>query len=309
MSSYKPISNTYVFEQYRGKVLDVIQDSLTEGEVLTQVQLEEQFVLIKKYVKSALKPKILSELQSGRIKLIYAPDSVMKMSSVPFVMTKNNGELCANVFVSSFGNRRVDGQVNVDYRKLYALMESAYMARQFVSKYDRFKNNGAILQGCILYANMFAKPINKKFNLHLDKTKENYLLFLAAKFYLINVVGLTNEDIIFNTAMKACKAGNPILLKEADLQIDIDAFKNLGTFIEALKDDTLNLGLSTLTGRGFLENYISLYGGAAVFALEMFPYFLFVINATINSMGLVNNYSLEDLVEKQGPKILTQFYA
>lgn len=308
MSSYKPISNTYVFEQYRGKVLDVIQDSLTEGEVLTQVQLEEQFVLIKKYVKSALKPKILSELQAGRIKLIYAPDGVMKMSSVPFVMTKDNGDLCANVFVSSFGNRRVDGQVNVDYRKLYALMESAYMARQFASKYDRFKNNGAILQGCILYANMFAKPINKKFNLHLDKTKENYLLFLAAKFYLINVIGLTNEDIIFNTAMKACKAGNPILLKEADLQIDVDAFKNLGTFIEALKDDTLNLGLSGLTGRGFLENYISLYGGAAVFALEMFPYFLFVINATINSMGLVNNYSLEDLVEKQGPKILTQFY-
>lgn len=308
MSNYKPISNTYVFDQYKGKVLETIQDSLSGGEVLTQTQLEEQFIMIKKYVKSALKPKILSELQSGNIRLIYAPDGVMKMSSIPFVMTKNGGDLCANVFVSSFGNKRADGQIIVDYRKLYALMESAYMARQFVTKYDRFKNNGSLLQGCVLYANMFAKPINKKFNLHLDKTKENYLLFLSAKFYLKNVMGITNEDIIFNTAMKACKAGNPILLKEADVQIDDDAFRNLGTFIEALKDDSLNLGLSGLTGRGFLENYISLYGGASVFALEMFPYFLFVINATMNSMGLVNNYSLEDLVEKQGAKILTQFY-
>lgn len=309
MSSYKPITNTYVFEQYKGKVLEVIQDSLTGGEVLTQAQLEEQFVMIKKYVKSALKPKILTELQKGSIKLLYAPDDVTKISSVPFVMSKENGELCANVFVSTFGNRRSDGQVSIDYRKLYSLMESAYMARQFITKYDRFRNNSTLLQGCVLYANIFAKPINKKFNLHLDRNKENYLLFLAAKFYLKNVMGITNDDIVFNTAMKACKAGNPVLLKEADIQVDDDAFENLGTFIEALKEDRLGLGLSGLTGRGFLESYISLYGGSTVFALEMFPYFLFTINAATNTMGLVNNYSLEDLVEKQGPKILSQFYA
>ena len=308
MSAYKSITNTYVFEQYRGKVLDAIQETLTKGDVLTQTQLEEQFIMIKKYVKSALKPKILTELQRGTLKLLYAPEDVIKISSIPFVMSKENGELCVNVFVSTFGNRRSDGQVSIDYRKLYSLMESAYMAKQFISRYDRFRNNNILLQGCVLYANIFAKPINKKFNLHLDRNKENYLLFLASKFYLKNVMGITNEDIVFNTAMKACKAGNPILLKEADIQIDDDAFENLGSFIEALKEDKLNLGLSGLTGRGFLESYISLYGGATVFALEMFPYFLFTINAASNTMGLVNNYSLEDLVEKQGPKILSQFY-
>ena len=61
-----------------------------------------------------------------------------------------------------------------------------------------------------------------------------------------------------------------------------------------VKDEKLNLGLSNLTARGYLELYIGLYGGATVFALELFPYFLFVGNAAINAMGLVNNYSLED---------------
>lgn len=306
--NYKTMQDTFVFNQLKNTISGSIQDTLRTGKVLSQTELEEQFVMMKKYVTSAIKAKILNELNQGTIKLIYAPNEVQRITSVPFVMTLENGRLVANVFVSSYGNMRQDGTVSVDYRKLYTLMESAYLAKNFLGRYDKYRNNGALIQGCVVYANMFVKPINKRFNLHTDRNRENSLLFLAAKFYLKNVLGLTNDEVIFNNAIRACKGGNPILLKELDMMVSDEAFKNLGTFLDALKNDKLNLGLNALTARGYLELYIGLYGGATVFALELLPYFLFVGNAAINSMGLVNNYSLEDIMEKGMPKVLSQFY-
>ena len=124
---------------------------------------------------------------------------------------------------------------------------------------DRFRNNNVLIaQGSTLYANMFVKPINKRFNVHTDRERENKILFLAAKFYLKNVLGLQNNEIVFNNAMKACKGGNPFILKELDALIPDEAFTDLGTFIEALKNDNLNLGLIGLSARGYLELFISL---------------------------------------------------
>lgn len=307
MLKYKVISDTFIFEQSKSNIMDTIQGSLAQGKALGPQDLEEQFVLIKKYIKSALKIKVLKDYEENNIVLLYAPENVGRMTSLPFIMSVSNGKLCANVMVSSFGNMRQDGVVNVDYRKLYTLMESAYIAKEFLGRYDKYKNNGAIINGCVIYANMFVKPLNKKFNLHLDKNRENAVLFLAAKFYLKNVLGMQNEDILYNTAIRACKGENPLLIKEVDVAIPDEAYKDLGTFINALKEDKLNLGLSGLTVRGFLESYISLYGGSTVFGLELLPYWLYIVNASISSMGLVNNYALEELCEKGGAKIIAQF--
>lgn len=304
---YKTIGNTYVFKQFKNNLGQIVGETLSDSKELTQKELAEQFLMIQKYISSPLKPKILNELQNGHIKLLFATGDVGTLTFLPFVMTMGNGALCANVLVSSFGNMRQDGMVSIDYRKLYTLIESAYYAKQFLTRYQSYKNNSDILsEGSKIYSNMFVKPINKKFNLHLDKNREDTLLFLAAKFYLKNVIGVQNDELVFNIALRSCKAGNPILLKEADVVVPEEAYKDLGSFLETIKDDKLNLGLSGLTARGFMESYISLYGSGTVFGLEMFPYFLYVVNAGLNSRGLVNNYALEDIVEKGGPRLLSR---
>lgn len=304
---YKAISSTYVFKQFQGNIVNVIQDTITKSDILSDEELQEQIVMINKYVKSGLKLKVMKEFEENKIRLLYAKEGTQKMTSLPFIMTVSNSDINANVIVSTYGNRRKDGVVNIEYRKLYTLMESAYIAKQVLMNFNRYKNNTALINSCVMYANMFVKPLNRKFNIHLDRNKENMALFLAAKFYLKNVMGMTNEEIIFNTAMNACKTPNPLLLQEADSLIPDEAFKDLGTFISALKEDKLRIGLSNLTGRGYLESFISQYGGATIFALEMLPYWLFVVNASISSMGLVNNYALEDITEKDGAKLIAKF--
>ena len=304
---YKAISSTYVFKQFQGNIVNVIQDTITKSDILSEEELQEQVVMINKYIKSGLKLKVMKEFEENKIRLLYAKDGTQKMTSLPFIMTVSNSDINANVIVSTFGSRRKDGVVNIEYRKLYILMESAYIAKQVLVNFNRYKNNSALINSCVMYANMFVKPLNRKFNIHLDRNKENTALFLAAKFYLKNVMEMNNEEIIFNTAMNACKAPNPLLLQEADSIIPDEAFEDLGTFINALKEDKLRIGLSNLTGRGYLESFISQYGGATIFALEMLPYWLFVVNASISSMGLVNNYALEDITERDGAKLIAKF--
>jgi hypothetical protein len=286
-----------------------ISGASAKGKVLTNRELEEQLMMIKKYVNSAIKPAVMAEFEQGTIRLVYAPEDVKRVRSLPFALRPVDGKVCVDVYVHLHGNMRQDGQVSVNYRRLYNLMETAYLAKKFVMGFERYKNNSAIIQqGCILYSNMFVKPINKKFNLHVDMNRENKVRFLSAKFYLKNVLGMQNDEVVFNTAMKACKGGNPLSLRELDMIFPEEAFTNLGTFIDALKDDRLSLGLGGLTVRGYLDSYIGLYGDTTILALELFPYFLFVGHAALNDMNLVRNNALEDIMEKGMPKLIGQLY-
>lgn len=298
--NYKPISSSYAFKCFNR--VDDISEAIN-GQILTQKELGEQMLMIQKYIKSAYKTKVLSTLQEGVIKLRYVKD--LSITQMPFILGKDGS---INILVSSYGRMREDGMVSVDYRKLYTLMESGYIAKQFIVKYDRYRNDSILIKnGAQVYSNMFVKPINRRFNLHLDRNRENTMIFLSAKFYLKNVLGLQNDEIVFNTALSVCKAGNPILLQEADSVIPDEAYADLKSFFEALKEDKLNLGLKGIQLRDYLTDYLSLYGSSVTFALEMMPYFLYVINASISSMGLVNNYALEDLTEKGGAKIISRF--
>lgn len=309
--NYKPMQSTFVFNYLKANILPTIQETINNSRILGQTELEEQFLMIKKYVNSPLKQKLMSELNQGNIKLVYAPEDAQRLTYLPFIMKGSvDGRLeSVYVVISSFGNLREDGTISMDYKKLFALMESAYVAKNFMLKYDKYRNNNAIIaQGCMLYADMFAKPINKRFNIHTDLERENKIKFLAAKFYLKNVLGLQNEDIIFNNAMKACKNPNMYILKEADSLMGEEAFRDLGSFIEALTSEKMRLGLIGLNTRGYLNLYIEMYGSSTIFALELLPYFLFVGIATLHAMGLVRNFALEDIMEKGMAKILAQLY-
>ena len=307
---YKSIQSIFLFNFLEK---DNISKRIVEGfkgKELTRENLAEQFLSIELHESSKIKQRVLSEYSEGKIKLVYAPDEAGITSSLPFVMRPmSGGKLQAVIFINPFGNIRQDGTVNIPTKKLYVLMESAYFAKNFLENYNRYKNDNILIQqGAILYANMFVKPINKQFNLNLDREKENKVIFLAAKFYLKNILGLQNEEVVFNIAMKACVGGNPFTLRETNMILEEEAFTNLGTFIEALQDERLHLNLKGLQVRGYIYSFVSMYKPSTLFALEMLPYFLFAGNASMVPLDLVNVNALQPIMEKGIPKILSRFY-
>ncbi|WP_171567728.1 hypothetical protein, partial [Brevibacillus sp. MCWH] len=68
----------------------------------------------------------------------------------------------------------------------------------------------------------------------------------------------------------------------------------------------LSLKMDDLTVRGYLEKFISMYDASALLALEHFAYFIYNVISVVNGAYINNQYILEDIVEKYGPKLYVE---
>jgi hypothetical protein len=148
------------------------------------------------------------------------------------------------------------------------------------------------------------------FNTNLDTTREGKLLFLAGKFYLKNVLGIDNDEYIFNVCSKIANRVSPYTLKEVDTIVDEEAYADLSTFLQAITDDRLQLGFEgRLQVRNYLYTYISMYGESAPFCLESMIYFIFMVNTVRRGAEKIfNQFQLESIIEKSGEKMLRNLY-
>ena len=311
MAGYKPITSTFLFKNLGGSVLTgKINEAASKGKRYSEQDLLEQFVYIRNYEKSLLKQRVMTEFKEGRIEVIYA-DNVQVSKLMPFVLIPSQIGHKAVVFLNPFCNMRSDGLLNIRGNLLYTLLESAYLAKNFADNYNAIKNDTLVRQqGALMYANIFIKPINKMFNTNLDSVREGKILFLASKFYLKNVLGIDNDEYIFNVGSKIANRVSPYTLKETDSLVDEEAYQDLGTFIQALGDERLQLGFEgKLQIRNYLFNYISMYGESAPFALESMIYFIFMVNTVRRGAEKVfNQIQLEPIIEKSGEKMLRNLY-
>ena len=194
--------------------------------------------------------------------------------------------------------------LSIDAKKLYCMMESAYIARVcFLNDKALSTRNVLLSYGSNIYANMFVKVLNRKYSLNIDKSKLHKVTFLASKFFLYNLVGLRNHDLLFNYSIKNCPNGNMYSLKDVDELNNDEDFESLDKFIELLASKRLGLNLKDLTIRNYLESYIHMYYESALMSLESLPYFLYNVISVTNGSYINNQYMLETIVDTMGAKI------
>lgn len=308
--AFKSLETTYTYQLLnRSNAIGMgVMKALKEGTILTKANLEEAFMIINKNFKFPLKFKILEEVEKGDIVLVYSPDNVRIPLSMPFFLTKNaHGKIVSVVVVDSYGKMDKETKnVNIDAKKLYCIMEAAHLARvYYYHSHELAKRNVVITNGSSIYSNMFSRVLNKKYALNVDKNKLHKVIFLASKFFLINILGMSDNEMTVNYAMKNCVGGNPYILKEVNDILEKEDYKDLATFVQALTKPELNIGLGDLTVRGYLEQFINMYDASALFSLEYFPYFMYNVLSVTNGAYINNQYILEDIVEKHGAKLYT----
>lgn len=310
MAGYKPITSTFLFKNLGGSNLTGrINEAVAKGRKLTERDLLEQFVHIKNYERSLLKQRVLTEVKEGRIEMVYA-DGVQLSQIMPFILVPSQVGYKAVLFLNPFCNMRADGLISMHGSLLYTLLESAYLAKNFVENYNSIKNDTLVRQqGALMFANIFTRPLNKQFNLHADRTREGKVMFLAAKYYLKNVLGIDNDEYIFNVASRIADTVSPYTLKELDMLVEDDCYQDISTFIQGLANEKLNLGLGGLQVRTYLNSYISMYKEASTLCLESMVYYIFMVN-TVRRGGnnIFNSLQLEPIVEKSGEKMLRNLY-
>lgn len=308
MHGYKSLEKTFIYQHLNNSngITKAVVSALKKGTMLSKANMEEAFLIINKNFKFPLKYKVLDAIDNGGIRMVFAPHGDRLPTCMPFFLTKGrDNRVVAVVLIDTYG--RIDDEtknVAIDPKKLYCLLESAYLAKVYYHHVSEvYKRTTIIKSGSAIYANMFSRVLNKKYALNVDKIKHHKILFLASKFFLINILGLPDNDITANYAMKNCLGGNPYILQEVNDAVDTEAYENLSTFIEALTLPVLSLGMSDLTVRGYLEQFINMYDASALLALEYFPYFVYNVISVVDGAYINNQYILEDIVDKDGAKI------
>lgn len=307
----KSLEQTYIYNTLNKSngLTNNISELLTKGKVLTSKELEEPFMIIMKNFKFPLKYKVMDAFNNKTLELRFATNTTKLPICLPFFLTKRNGgKIVAVVSVDLYGSYDEETEsVKIDPKKLYTMMESAYLAIICYNNSKAVTTRPAIIgNGSSIYSMMFTRVLNKKYSLNIDKTKMHKVIFLSSKFYMINVLGIPNSDITFNYAIKNCKNGNLLTLKELDEMIPIEAYNDFGSFVQAISEVKYGLNLKDLTVRNYMEAFINMYEVSNLLSLESFPYFLYNVMSVTNGAYLNNQYVMEDIVGNMGAKMYNE---
>lgn len=303
----KSLDSTFIYNHLNRSngITDNIAGLLSKGMVVTTKQLEEPLMIIMKNFKFPLKFKVMDAVNDGTIQMRYAVGTKLPTCLPFFLMNNSSGKIISVVSIDIYGSYDEDtDSIKIDPKKLYCMLEAAYLARLVYLKQKQLVTRSTIISGgSEIYSGMFTKVLNKKYSLNIDKSKMHKVLFLSSKFYLINILGLMDSDMVFNYSIKNCPNGNIYSLKELNDMVPAKAFENLETFINTISNPALGLGFKDLTVRGYLESFINMYESSNLLSLESFPYFLYNIISVTNGGYINNQYILEGIVGNTGSKI------
>lgn len=296
----KSLQDAYIYKHLNNNniITNSVMNALNNGQEVGKENLEEAFMIINKNFKFPLKYPVLEALERKDIILMHVEGRPLP-TSMPFFLTKIKDKVVAVISVSTYGvMNKETKQINIDPKKLYCMMEGAYLARQMTVNTKGITSRAASLSSEI-YAHMFVRILNKKYSLNTDRTKMNKVIFIVSKFFLINVLGMENNQMVTNYALKNCIHVNQLSIKELDDRLNPEVFASLPNLIQFLEQN----GFSGLTVRGFMEQWIVMYDAAALLALESFQYFIYNVISVSTGAYINNQYVLEDIVGQNGAKI------
>ena len=98
-------------------------------------------------------------------------------------------------------------RIQMDTQQFYTFMETAYIAREIQMRFTNIRNSVIWLsEGGKMFAHMFTRYLNKKYALNIDKRAHQKILYLAAKYFYINILQRKSSPMLDNYAIKAAKA-------------------------------------------------------------------------------------------------------
>jgi hypothetical protein len=194
------------------------------------------------------------------------------------------------------------------------MLETAYVAKVIQQHPDILRNASIISNGASIWAHMFTRLLNKKLALNIDKKNFEKVIYLAAKYYMLNVLQMKDSEVTKNYALKLCKNVDRITLQRIDQEFmsrfaenskddaKKNPYENIATFIQGLTymGALITSGIVNITVRDYLKDFISMYGNAALLGLEHPSYFIFNIFSAINGAFLNNQYAFKDIISRTG---------
>lgn len=306
LENIKSIRDTYIFQVFNkgGGFDNPLKTLLTKGIVADKTMLDVAYNTINNYYKYALKQSVLNALDEGIIKPMFFPKGITAVNkvptSIPFILTQSNGVLTSVAIIDNYVQIMDNGPkpiLIIDPSKLYTILEGAFVARGIQLNFNAIRNKTVMYKlGAATWAHMFTRVLNRPFALNVSRDAQNKVLFLSAKYFLINILQLKDSDQVFNYAVQAANGINPILVKQLNDLFKAEDYTNISTFVQAIAKNAYAIlnGIDKLTVRDYIKDFINIYHNSALFSLEHLSYFLFNVIATVNHAHINNQVQFEE---------------
>ena len=317
----KSIRSTYLYEMMNvnGHMDNAIKNFLQKGIVPDEKKFERQLATINSYYKYPLKTVVLNAYQNRDIVPMLYPKGIAaenKMPlALPFLMRPSSNGVQGVAVIDNFAID--DSNLNaimMDTQQFYTFLEATYIAREIQIRFNTIRNSSAFMRdAAMIFAHMFVRYLNKKYALNINKKAHEKVLYLAAKYFYINILQRTPMPMLNDYAKSVAKAVDldDMMLSRIDDELagatNGEPFKDISTFISGLSKipHLLTPAFAELTVRDYIREYTLMYGNTCLFALEHFSYFIFNLIAAQNNSFIAKKgqYAIKDIMGKTGNSV------
>lgn len=289
------VTDSYIFKRMNqgNQVTTRIVQAIKSGKRITESDIEEQIIQVRKTRISPLTEQVIAAFQRGDIVLIYS-ETVKVIQALPFITVKEGSKNVAYIFVNAYGTYTVPKRAsnaekvfNIGMKDVYSLMEGAYIALQYYQTPQLFTKNIGLMKICVsVYTSMVLRILNKEFALSLSPQEFNQASYCIARFFLENVWELKSNEMshayAFGTILNANRL-DFVEIQDAWEQADV---VDMESMVEFLKEHFPRLRNMSL--RFFTEYYMNTYRATVVLSMDVLPYFLFTISSCMLGSFIAN---------------------
>ena len=154
------------------------------------------------------------------------------------------------------------------------------------------KNAAYVLRAARVYAKLFTHVIDYLGNISVIPEQRQKCLYFTSKFFLHNILVLTNEDRIEQIATKIADI-NGTQAELYNMAEKEGCYENIKTFVEFMGD---KFKLPKLTVTIFVSKWMYLFGSSTMLALEFFPSFVAMITYAYSGVFFNNQKSIEKII-------------
>lgn len=293
------LSDSAMFKQLdvSSTLMKKIAVAIKNGAVLDKSYFETQYLQISKTRISPLADTVLKAFDEGKIRLIYNKNDHVTIA-LPFVVLNIGGKACANIFINEFSSltKGDTPQLTIEMKRLYTLMESAFIGLVFFSKPTYFTRNTTFVKAFMnVYSQMVLRILNREYALSLTKDLYDATNYYTSRFFLERILGVTNKDVVHSYASGSCNNPSDTTMNLCNSLYSEAKVVTINDFVDFIaKSDTK---MNDLRFRYFFQRWASSYGTGATLAIDSFPYFYYCIANVILGGFLVNTTAISDFVK------------
>lgn len=302
------LSDSYIFGQLNrsSNASATIVKAIKTGTILDKSYIEEQYIQCKRSRLSPIMTEVLEAYEKGDIVLVYNKQ-VRVSTAIPFIVISMAGKTNAYIFISDFsGLSRDESSLTIEMKKLYVLMEAAYVGLKFYTYPNQFKKSGALIKiVSTIYSGMAMRIFNKEFALSLDKDVYDRVNYTMARFFIEKAFEIKNSQVAHAYGLSACLNPSTFIIQQMQADYEDADTEDIDSLIKYIS--TMSPKMSKLNFRYYFERWISTFGTSACLAVDTLPYMYFVIINVLLGSFLVNTPTISDMVKTT--KQINLFYS